>query len=427
MAPRRGGGAGSRALDRGTARDAGRAGRGRGCPSGDGGVVGHRRRGPPDRHEDPREYPADASARPAGFYYPRRRPLPLERPGHDEGAFGGRGKRRDDDGVPGGSQSQVEQRHDRRAPVVRAVQAAGGAGPAGGGGRGRGGPAGHRGGVRPRGRRPREPEPGVTVVSGKGQGETKPLILVVDDDTAIRDLVREALEHFQFAVVEARNGAEGVQQFARHKPELVVMDVRMPEMTGFEACALMRKTPGGANTPILILTGLDDTDSIKSAYEAGATDFASKPVNLFVLGHRLRYMLRAKRTVDELRDSEARLASAQRIARLGNWERDLKSGRMRWSAETYRIYGVDPKTFTPGLASYLERVHPEDRDIVARATGEEVRREGPYSFDARILMPDGAVRFVHEQAEAIFDDDGTPVRLAGTTQDITERKQIEDQ
>ena len=264
-------------------------------------------------------------------------------------------------------------------------------------------------------------------MSAGAQGESKPLILVVDDDTAIRELVREALELFQFDVVEARNGAEGVKAFSRLKPELVVMDVRMPEMDGFQACAAMRKIPGGANTPILILTGLDDTDSIKTAYEAGATDFASKPVNLFVLGHRLRYMLRAKRTMDDLRESESRLASAQRIARLGHWERDLRSGRMRWSQETYRIYGVDPQSFTPDLASYLERVHPLDREIVARATGEAVRREGPYSFDARILMPDGTERFVHEQAEAIFDDDGTPLRLAGTTQDITERKQIEEE
>src|SRR3989475_1090079 len=91
------------------------------------------------------------------------------------------------------------------------------------------------------------------------------------------------------------------------------------------------------------------------------------------------------------------------------------------------IFGVDPKTFTPDLPSYLERVHAEDREIVARATGEVVRREGPYSFDARVIMPDGTVRFVQEQAEAIFDEDGTPLRLAGTIQDITERKQIEDQ
>ncbi len=264
-------------------------------------------------------------------------------------------------------------------------------------------------------------------MSGADAPEKRTLILVVDDDTAIRELVREALEHFQFAVVEARNGRDGVASFTAHKPELVLMDVRMPEMDGFQATAALRQIPAAATTPILILTGLDDTDSIRRAYEAGATDFASKPINLFVLGHRVRYMLRAKRTVDDLRESEARLAHAQRIARLGNWERELKSGRMRWSDEMYRIFGVDPKTFTPNLQAYLELMQSQDRELVARATGEAVRQEGPYSFDARIVMPDGAVRHVHEQAEIVLDEDGTPLRLSGTTQDITERKQIEDQ
>jgi len=264
-------------------------------------------------------------------------------------------------------------------------------------------------------------------VTGADASEKRPLILVVDDDTSIRELVKEALEHFQFRVIEARNGREGVTTFAAYRPELVLMDVRMPEMDGFQATAALRKTPGGETTPVLILTGLDDTDSIRRAYEAGATDFASKPINLFVLGHRVRYMLRAKRAVDDLRDSEARLAHAQRIARLGNWERELKSGRMRWSEEMYRIFGVDPGTFTPNLQAYLERLQPQDRELVARVTGEAVRKEGPYSFDARIVMPDGGVRHVHEQAEIVLDDDGTPLRLAGTTQDITERKQIEDQ
>ena len=218
-------------------------------------------------------------------------------------------------------------------------------------------------------------------MNGAEPQETKPLILVVEDDTSIRELVKEALEHFQFAVVEARNGADGVAAFAAHKPEIVLMDVRMLVMDGFEATAALRRLPAAATTPILILTGLDDTDSIRRAYEAGATDFASKPINLFVLGHRVRYMLRAKHALDDLRGSEARLASAQRIARLGNWERLIKSGRMQWSEEMYRIFGVDPKTFKPGLQSYLELIHSEDRDLVARATGDAVRREGPYSFE----------------------------------------------
>ena len=72
-------------------------------------------------------------------------------------------------------------------------------------------------------------------MSGAGRQEQKPLILIVEDDTSIRELIKEALEQFQFAVVEARNGADGVAAFTAHKPEIVLMDVRMPVMDGFEA------------------------------------------------------------------------------------------------------------------------------------------------------------------------------------------------
>src|SRR5207244_2728608 len=81
----------------------------------------------------------------------------------------------------------------------------------------------------------------------------------------------------------------------------------------------------------LMLTGLDDVDAIAQAFEAGATDFATKPIPWQVLAHRARYMLRAKRASEALRHSEARLVSAQRIARLGHWEHDLATDEFRWS------------------------------------------------------------------------------------------------
>jgi len=258
-------------------------------------------------------------------------------------------------------------------------------------------------------------------------GAKSPLILIVDDDQAIRELVREALQYSDFSVMEARNGAQAVAAFESHRPDLVLMDVMMPEMDGFQACAALRRLPGGDGTPILMLTGLDDIESVKRAYEAGATDFASKPINLFVLSHRIRYMLRAKRNLDELRTSEARLASAQRIAHLGNWERDLVTGELRWSDEVFRLFGLVPGSFQPTYEGLLERVHPDDRALVARATEEALRREKPYSFDIRILLPDGKVGFVHEQAEVVFDASGRPTLMAGTTQDVSERKQAEDQ
>jgi diguanylate cyclase (GGDEF)-like protein/PAS domain S-box-containing protein len=264
-------------------------------------------------------------------------------------------------------------------------------------------------------------------MDAKAPDPQRPLILVADDDPSTRLLVREALEYSGFAVTEAKNGTEAIAAFAGESPEMVLLDVRMPEVDGFQACAALRRMPGGDTVPILILTGLDDIDSIKQAYEAGATDFASKPINLFILTHRVRYMLRAKRAFDELRQSEARLASAQRIARLGNWERHLKTGAIHWSEQIYRLFGVTPGSFTPTLESFLERLHAEDRELVGRATEEAVRGDRPYNLDLRILLPDGSVRFVHEQAEVMTDASGEAVTLAGTTQDISERKQAEEQ
>jgi diguanylate cyclase (GGDEF)-like protein/PAS domain S-box-containing protein len=260
-----------------------------------------------------------------------------------------------------------------------------------------------------------------------GARDERPRILVADDEETSRMVLRQALELAGFAVEEAVNGAEAVEKFARLSPELVILDVVMPGMDGFEATAAIRRRPGGDALPILILTSLDDIASVKRAYETGATDFASKPIHPLVLGHRVRYMLRAKRAFDDLRESEARLAAAQQIARLGNWERDLTTGAMKWSAEMYRLYGVAHEAFTPTWDTVQERIHPEDRDLVHRATQEAVRGERPYSVDLRIGGEGRSERFVHEQAVVVRDASGGPLRLAGTTQDITDRKEVESQ
>ena len=264
-------------------------------------------------------------------------------------------------------------------------------------------------------------------VKRKSSSQESPLVLVVDDDDGIRMLLRETMEHYGLSVAEAGSGAEALSVFSTLKPELVILDVVMPEMDGFETCARLRRLPGGEATPVLMLTGLDDLESVDKAYEAGATDFASKPLKWLALGHRVRYMLRAKRAMDDLRTSESRLATAQRIARLGNWERDLDGGTVECSDEMYQIFGIAPQLAGTRYECFLERVHPEDRHVVVGAVEDAIRRGQPYSTDHRILMPDGTVRFVHEQAEILPDEAGRPALIVGTTQDITERKQAEEQ
>lgn len=144
--------------------------------------------------------------------------------------------------------------------------------------------------------------------------ERQPVVLIVDDEPVARLLAREALEQSGWLVEEAENGRLGLDAFTRRRPDLVLLDVLMPEMDGFAVCAELRRLPEGMHTPVLIMTGLEDYQSITQAYEVGATDFIVKPINGLLLGHRVRYMLRASQAMQELRDSQIKLARARDAA-----------------------------------------------------------------------------------------------------------------
>ncbi|TKB77197.1 MAG: response regulator [Nitrospira sp.] len=142
----------------------------------------------------------------------------------------------------------------------------------------------------------------------------RPMVLLIDDDPVARLLAREALEQSGWSVEEAENGRHGLEVFLKRRPDLILLDIMMPEMDGFTVCAELRKLPEGIHTPVLIMTGLEDYQSITQAYDAGATDFIVKPVNGLLLGHRVRYMLRAGQAMRDLRDSQDKLMQARDAA-----------------------------------------------------------------------------------------------------------------
>lgn len=126
-----------------------------------------------------------------------------------------------------------------------------------------------------------------------------------------------------------------------------------------------------------------------------------------------------------LKGSEARLKEAQRIAAIGSWELDLRSGHLTWSDETFCILELDPVRVTPSYKGFILAVHPDDRDEVTRVYGESVRLREPYDLVHRLLMPDGRVKHVHETGFTEFDGD-LPVRSVGTVQDITTQHETEE-
>ena len=143
-------------------------------------------------------------------------------------------------------------------------------------------------------------------------------ILVVDDDPVVRSLMRATLERDGFTVIEARDGVEACRLYEEHHPDLLLVDLVMPHMDGFELCRVLRGRAESAYVPIVVATSLDDVPSIARAYDAGATDFIPKPLNWLVLNHRVRYILRASRAFEELRRNQDRLIAAKEAAEAAN-------------------------------------------------------------------------------------------------------------
>jgi DNA-binding response OmpR family regulator len=119
-----------------------------------------------------------------------------------------------------------------------------------------------------------------------------------------------------FNVEEAEDGRQALSFFEKTRPDIILLDVLMPGMDGFEVCKTIRKLPDTECIPIVMLTGLNDTDSINYAYEAGATDFITKPINLTILMHRLKYIYRTSQERLRCLASKLSLAEEQERRRL---------------------------------------------------------------------------------------------------------------
>lgn len=124
---------------------------------------------------------------------------------------------------------------------------------------------------------------------------TVPLILVVDDSQLIRMRLRDVLESDGYSVVEAADGVQALELYKRVQPDIVLLDAIMPEMDGFTVCARLQKHHSGDSTPVLMVTTLNDDKSVNLAFEAGATDYITKPIQWAVLRHRVRRLLRARK------------------------------------------------------------------------------------------------------------------------------------
>ncbi len=257
------------------------------------------------------------------------------------------------------------------------------------------------------------------------QHNKKNLLLVVDDDAVVRSMITKALQKQGYDVIEAANGSEGVDHFRYYRPDMVLLDVLMPVMNGFEACGVMREFDPERSVPIIMLTGLDDITSVDKAFEVGATDFITKPINWSLFTQRVRYSLKSREMDFELRKSRHRVDHALKVAMLGYWDWNLSTNEFDIPISVLEMLGIDPRTELT-FDELVKFVAEEDRERVRHAFTQASQTGTRFVIEHRLLGSDNKERYVYQQCDVIMGEDRKPSYILGTIQDITAIKRAED-
>ena len=264
--------------------------------------------------------------------------------------------------------------------------------------------------------------------------DTSPLVLIVDDDPAMRLLEKASLEQAGFSVREASGGMQALTAFQERYPDAILLDVMMPDFDGFHVCEEIRKTAAGKLVPIIMVTGLDNADSIDRAFEVGATDFICKPISWGVLGHHVRYILRASTAFKKLKESEValqiseeRYALAARGANDGLWDWNIGDGSIYFSERWKALIGYGEDEIHSSANAWFSRVHPDDIKQLRHDISIHLdRATSHFQSEYRMFHKDGTYHWMLTRGVAVRNENGTIGRMAGSQTDITERRRKEE-
>lgn len=243
-------------------------------------------------------------------------------------------------------------------------------------------------------------------------------ILVVDDDSTALLLMRAALRKSGFDATMASSGAEALRLFRTESFDVVMLDVSMPEMSGYEVCVALRQE-ADASLPIVMVTGMDDVASVELAYQSGATDFISKPINWALIGHRARYLMRGYQALRQLHAANARNDAILQAIPDFLFEIDI-DGRFL-SANTSRASTLSAQTQSFAGKALTEVLPADVASICMEALREALDQEKSMGRQFQLTRDDGTYWF--ELSVALKEKvAGQKEQFIGLARDITQRK-----
>jgi len=290
-------------------------------------------------------------------------------------------------------------------------------------------------------------------LSGSGNGKEKVNILLVDDQPAKLLGYEAILQDLDEHLIKAHSGREALEHLLGGNVAVVLVDVCMPELDGFELADMIRQHPRCQKTAIIFVSAIhmSDLDRLKG-YDFGAVDYVSVPVvpeilrarvSIFVdLFRKTQQLERFNRDLEklvaertaalsashaQLRVSEERLRLAVEGAGMGTWDADLKTGQTHWSETHFKMLGYPlPEEGRASMEMFRERVHPEDLGRVTSAIERARREQTMFSSEHRIIRADNAAVTWVSAFGCFFFEEAVAVRFVGVLFDITERRVLEE-
>jgi len=294
----------------------------------------------------------------------------------------------------------------------------------------------------------------------------KPKVLIVDDQPRNLDVLEAMLGDMDCTLIRATSPDEALLAIVRHDFAALVLDIKMPEMSGIELATLIKRRKRSEHVPILFLTAhSSNDDDVLEGYGAGAVDYLSKPVNATILRSKIGVFIelfrktraladlndRLQREVTErvnaqaalqlaneelerrvqdrtaalyrahrgVRENEERLRMALEVAQIAAWEWHLASGQMRWSTDPEALFGFPKGSFGQELR-IVRAVHADDKLRIEEAMATALQT-GVYEAEYRAVRPNGTIVWIKERGRVFSDAEGD--RLVGISRDVTAERE----
>ncbi len=256
---------------------------------------------------------------------------------------------------------------------------------------------------------------------------TSSVILVADDDPMVLFLADQALSAKGFQVLQAADGQQALEIYETNKPDLILCDVRMPNIDGFELCSAIRRLQDGEHVPIVMLTGLNDARSIKQAFSIGATDYCEKPVNWDLLPFKVDYILRASSAFGELCASEERFGLFEHSINDGLWDWSFADDQIYFSARWKSMLGYAQDQIGTDPMEWIDRIHADDKSqVINELHAHKNGLSQHFECEYRIRDAEDEYRWVKCRGVAVVDESGLACRMTGSQTDITDLKAAQE-